>query len=229
MKHVFPLGQLAAGQWLFGGPEAECGIRGCTAARSAEPFDRLLVLLRGSLALDGRTEEAAAGSLAWFVPAGVECSVEPDDGATCVEVRVPASPRESAAAVKRLPLVAQGLQGTGFAWKSLVDRAAGSVGLRANLVHVQPGAGSPDRHIHAFDQFYVILEGTMRVEVGRTALDASAPSLVVLPAGCVHRNWNASAQPELHVALLVPEPADGEIFDYAVEIHDREATLMEAR
>jgi hypothetical protein len=29
--------------------------------------------------------------------------------------------------------------------------------------------------------------------------------------------------------LLVPEPADGEIFDYAVEIHDREATLMEAR
>jgi mannose-6-phosphate isomerase-like protein (cupin superfamily) len=65
---------------------------------------------------------------------------------------------------------------------ALVDRKSGSQHLRANIVRVQSGVSSPDLHIHAFDQYYFILEGEMRVVIGRQEMDAPEHFLVRLPA-----------------------------------------------
>jgi mannose-6-phosphate isomerase-like protein (cupin superfamily) len=164
------------------------------------------------------------GEAAFFIPAQTECRVEAGVGALFLEMFL--TPGSPAGRAIQFSLAPTELQGKGFAWKSLIDRSKGSTSVRANLVQVQPGAGSPDRHIHLFDQFYLVLEGEMRVEVGRREMDAGPLSFVVLPAGCVHRNWNASKKLERHIAFLVPEPVEGQIFDYAVDVHEREAELM---
>jgi len=117
-------------------------------------------------------------------------------------------------------------EGMGFAYQSLADRSTGCRSLRLNLLQVQPGAGSPDFHIHAFAQLYVILDGEMTIDVGRARLRAPRHSIVCLPPGVVHRNFNASNAVERHISLLVPEPQQGEIFDYAVDIHEHEATML---
>ena len=55
---------------------------------------------------------------------------------------------------------------------------------------VEPGAGGPGTHVHAFDQFYFVLDGTMTVEVGLERHVAEPFTLVVLPAGVPHRQFN---------------------------------------
>lgn len=69
----------------------------------------------------------------------------------------------------------------------------------------------------------------MTIDVGKKRQVAGAHTLVFFPAGVVHRNFNASDMVERHITLLVPEPGEGEIFDYAVIIHEHEAKLLEAR
>jgi mannose-6-phosphate isomerase-like protein (cupin superfamily) len=73
-------------------------------------------------------------------------------------------------------------------------------------------------HFHDFDQFYFVLEGTLEIRIGNRKMTAGPKSLVVLPAGTLHANFNPGPGIERHVALLVPEPREGERLDYGVEI-----------
>jgi mannose-6-phosphate isomerase-like protein (cupin superfamily) len=82
---------------------------------------------------------------------------------------------------------------------------------------VEPGGSGPDTHVHHFDQFYYVLDGTLTVEVGFDRFTAGPHTLVVLPAGVPHRQWNEGAEPERHLTLLVPEPLPGEPWDIGVE------------
>jgi mannose-6-phosphate isomerase-like protein (cupin superfamily) len=163
-----------------------------------------------------------------FVPAGVQAEIAGAPEAYVLEM------------VARRPQVVDGraatitltdedrFEGDGFAYQTLADRAGGSTGMRLNLLRVAPGSGSPDFHIHAFDQVYFILEGEMHIDIGRRTFRAGAGSLVYIPAGTVHRNYNAGPEIERHISLLVPEPGDGMVFDYAVTIHEYEAEIMTA-
>ncbi len=238
MRHIIDT-SAASSDWLIRDDGAGCAIR--VTSPDGSPLqtcsvDRVLFVLSGpaTVTIGTETFEAQRHTLV-LLPAGTPHRIEGET--RFLDVLAPTPPADAfktasarivdgASALVR-PLLAEKFSKGGFAYQSLADRGSGSANVRVNIVEVRPGAGSPDFHIHAFDQFYFILAGSMHVEVGRKLMVAEAGSLVHLPAGIVHRNYNLGPYPEKHVTLIVPEPAAGEIFDYACDIHDREAEMME--
>ncbi|HYR15856.1 MAG TPA: cupin domain-containing protein [Mycobacterium sp.] len=85
------------------------------------------------------------------------------------------------------------------------------------------GAVGPSLHTHAFDQFYVVLDGLLGVQVGLAEFTVGPRQLVVLPAGVPHRQWNAGAEVERHLTILTPPPeqtsSEEEPWDRSVELH----------
>ena len=72
-------------------------------------------------------------------------------------------------------------------------------------------------HIHSFDQFYYVLDGTMSVDVGLNKYQAG-PHTRCASAGVVHQNRNSGAGVETHITILAPHPTDGMPLDTPVEI-----------
>jgi mannose-6-phosphate isomerase-like protein (cupin superfamily) len=105
----------------------------------------------------------------------------------------------------------------GFALQPLASRRTGSEDIRMYAAQIQPGGRGPSWHIHDVDQMYFILGGCLTVEVAHKRYEAGPGSLVLLPAGVPHRNWNAGDEPERHLAMLVPEPPQGQPLDLGVE------------
>lgn len=237
MRHIIDTSATSE-DWLVQGGDVGCAIR--ATGPDGSPLqscsvDRVLFVLSGTAAVTIGTEtfEAPRHALV-LLPAGTPHRVDGEARMLDVLSPTPSAGAFHSAAARTVegasglvrPLLAENFSKGGFAYQSLADRGSGWANVRVNIVDVQPGAGSPDFHIHAFDQFYFILAGRMHVEVGRKLMVAEAGSLVHLPAGVVHRNYNLGPEPEKHVTLIVPEPAAGDIFDYACDIHDREAEMM---
>jgi mannose-6-phosphate isomerase-like protein (cupin superfamily) len=107
---------------------------------------------------------------------------------------------------------------TGFSTIVMADRTSGSLNCRLNLVRVAPGAGGPGLHVHTFDQFYYVISGSMQLQIGRERYAAGPNTYVVLPAGVPHRNWNEGPEPEVHIAILVPEYLPGARADIPVQL-----------
>lgn len=239
MRYIRPFDRDAiapdGAEWLVA-PDEEvgCAIRvrrgGGDAVVEQSREERFALVLGGAakLVTPGQETPAAQGDLV-FIPAGVAGAIAGAREAVWVEVTAPV-PAGAEAAPGQAQVIAvdqSRFEGEGFAYQSLVDRSTGATTMRMNVLQVQPGSGSPDFHIHAFAQLYVIQEGEMTIDIGHKRLKAGPDSLVLLPEGAVHRNFNASSATERHVSLLVPEPREGEIFDYAVTIHDHEAKLLQ--
>jgi mannose-6-phosphate isomerase-like protein (cupin superfamily) len=91
-----------------------------------------------------------------------------------------------------------------FSTVALADRTTGSRSCRISVAQVPPGKGTP-LHLHTFDQFYFILSGTMRLQIGLEEYTAGPNTYVLLPAGIPHRNWNDGAEMERHLNIQVPE------------------------
>lgn len=106
----------------------------------------------------------------------------------------------------------------GFRLQTLADPGNGSKHAIVNYAEVDPGSGGPGTHIHPFDQYYLVLEGELTVEVALQTHVVSAGTLVVLPAGVAHRQHNAGSGAERHVVVLAPTPRPGEAWDVGVEI-----------
>ena len=70
--------------------------------------------------------------------------------------------------------------------QSLANPEAGSPHTTIFYVEVGAGDAGPDTHIHEFDQYYLVLEGQLTVEVALQKHVVDAPSLVLLPAGVPH-------------------------------------------
>jgi mannose-6-phosphate isomerase-like protein (cupin superfamily) len=104
------------------------------------------------------------------------------------------------------------------AFSSLIiaDRSTASNNCRINLVRVPPGKGGPGLHIHTFDQFYYVMSGEMKLQIGQQQFTAGPNTYVILPAGVPHSNWNEGSEPETHLAVLVPEPPPGGRLDIPV-------------
>ncbi|MGO9960868.1 MAG: cupin domain-containing protein [Solirubrobacteraceae bacterium] len=109
----------------------------------------------------------------------------------------------------------------GFSLRRLLMRSDRSAQMSLYVGSVEPGGAGPGTHVHRFDQFYYVLDGTMSLEVGLERHTATRHTLVVLPAGVPHRQWNDGPGPERHLTLLVPEPEPGEEpWDVGVEFRE---------
>lgn len=235
MRYVRPFDpqQVSAGQtspWLISPDEdLGCAVRvrrgGGGGDTAAKPYERFVLVLEGEAVLEGPNgRQSAAKDSMVFIPAGQPGGVSGDADASWIEIEAKAEAGSTQPQV--ITTDPSKFEGQGFAYQALADRKMGSQSMRINVLQVQPGSGSPDYHIHMFSQIYVIQEGEMTLDVGRARVRAGRNSVVVLPPGVVHRNFNGSNAVERHISLLAPEPLEGEIFDYAVSIHDEEAELM---
>lgn len=227
--------------WLIS-PEDEigCSIRvkrggGAETTASSVPRERVAVVFAGSARLtttEGTTEVAKGGAI--FIPANTAGAVNGSAESTWIEIEaldtVASYGADSNVEAQVIPVNQDSFvnfEDSGFWFYPLIDRSAiGSESIRLNTIQMEDRVGSPDWHIHAFAQMYLIQEGEMTVDIGRSRQVAGPNTLVLLPAGVVHRNFNVSGGTEKHVALLVPEPPKDAIFDYAVTIHENEAEMM---
>jgi mannose-6-phosphate isomerase-like protein (cupin superfamily) len=105
----------------------------------------------------------------------------------------------------------------GFRIQLLIDRDNGSANAAIMYAEVDPGGGGPGTHVHEFDQYYLVLEGTLTVEVALHTHQVEAPALAVLPAGVPHRQYNDGTRTEKHLSVLVPPPVPDEPWDRGVE------------
>ena len=105
----------------------------------------------------------------------------------------------------------------GFAIQKLLESSDGSHQMTLYVATVEAGAAGPGLHVHEFDQFYYVLEGTISIEVGLASYRAGPHTLVVLPAGVPHRQWNDGPDRERHLTLIAPEPPAGVPWDVGVE------------
>jgi mannose-6-phosphate isomerase-like protein (cupin superfamily) len=112
-----------------------------------------------------------------------------------------------------------------FSQVILADRASGLNTLSLGVFRVPPGSKGTALHMHRFDQIYYVIRGTMELELGFEHYSVGPNMLVTIPAGMPHRNWNASAEPEYHLNLRVPEPIGDIVWDVPVTLGTEEARL----
>lgn len=114
------------------------------------------------------------------------------------------------------------LNGLDFGLDWLVSRRNGAANAAVYLAEVPAGKSGPPLHVHEFDQFYFVLQGTLSVEIGLQRCDVPPGHLVILPAQVPHRQWNEQDQAEHHLTVLVPEPvappSESNRWDTAVEL-----------
>jgi mannose-6-phosphate isomerase-like protein (cupin superfamily) len=106
----------------------------------------------------------------------------------------------------------------GFGFKRLADQTAGSMHASIDFWEVHPGAVGTGMHIHDFDQFCYVLEGQLSVEIALNTFRVPARTLILLPAGVPHRQWNQEAVIERHLVVNVPPPDFGSSLDRGVEL-----------
>jgi quercetin dioxygenase-like cupin family protein len=203
------------------------------------PQDQLYYVIDGEVTLklgvDVRT--ASAGS-AVFIPAGVPHHNWNDGGTPELHLEVlapgtfglqPAIQFTESTESGALPFAVVSpatqtiqLEG-GMKMAPLVGRRRGSNNALIYQADLPAGGVGPDLHIHEFEQFYLILEGTLGVQIGFTEYTVGPQHLVVLPAGVPHKQWNAGDGVERHITIITPEPEQPNSahapWDIAVELN----------
>ena len=91
--------------------------------------------------------------------------------------------------------------------QTLFDHASGAKTCKIQCYKTPAGGGSPaGMHIHAVDQIFYIVSGTMSIEIEGKQYDCPPGSLIFFPAGVQHRNWVAGSEPTIHIAFNTPMP-----------------------
>ncbi|HEY1275932.1 MAG TPA: cupin domain-containing protein [Thermoleophilaceae bacterium] len=72
--------------------------------------------------------------------------------------------------------------------------------------HVAAGGAAPAQHIHEVDQLYYITDGEMNVVLGSERFSAGPDTVVFIPAGTPHHNYNTGTEHEFHFEVLAPGP-----------------------
>jgi len=96
-----------------------------------------------------------------------------------------------------------------FTVQTLAGRENGSERCLFRVGRVPTGNATETSHIHSVDKFYYVLAGEMTVQIEDEVHRAGPNTLIFVPAGVPHRNWNEREEPELHIVLFVPEPPPG--------------------
>ena len=83
---------------------------------------------------------------------------------------------------------------------------------------IVPGGCGPGLHYHPSDQLYFLVEGRTNVQLGHDVHPVAAGTLVFVPAGVPHRQWNEGPTHERHLAILTPAPEPGIPLDRGVTL-----------
>jgi mannose-6-phosphate isomerase-like protein (cupin superfamily) len=103
-----------------------------------------------------------------------------------------------------------------FSRQVLVGLDEGISSLHMYAALVPAGKAGPGLHTHAFDQFFFVLQGRLTVEINGQRSVALPNTLVTIPRGAPHRQWNEGPEDELHLAILAPHPEPGQRWDTPV-------------
>lgn len=214
---------------------------GCGPSLHYHHSDQLYYLLRGSMnvRLGDEVHAIGPGTLV-FIPAGLaHCNWNDGPGTeTHFEIITPApAPGAQIAFLVDTPQDVPAAHRTGragyvrqvdpdrftepmpgFIVQPLADPAAGSLHTVINYAELGPGKAGPGTHVHSFDQYYLVIEGQLTIEVALEKHVAGADTLVILPAGVPHRNYNAGDVTEKHLAILSPVPEEGKAWDRGVRL-----------
>lgn len=96
-----------------------------------------------------------------------------------------------------------------FTAYSVANRGTGSANADIRFARVPPHGSAPDLHTHRTDKFFFVLSGNMNIEIDGESSVAGPNSLIFIPAGIPHRNWNEGDEAEVHMVIFVPHPAEG--------------------
>lgn len=77
---------------------------------------------------------------------------------------------------------------------------------RVIAASVPAGAAAPGQHTHEVDQLYYVYDGEIHVVLGSEEFVAGPDTLVFIPAGTPHHNWNEGETDEFHFEVLAPAP-----------------------
>lgn len=213
---------------------------GCGPGLHYHRYDQMYYLIEGSMTvqLGSHVEAIEAGTFV-FIPAGLAHRNwnEGPGAETHFEVIVPApSPLDQIALFVDHPddvpsedrCTASGYTRSiseaelsepmpGMRLQSLAAPRWGSRDSVVNYMELGPGSSGPGTHIHHFDQYYLVLEGQLTVEVALEKYLVPPRTVVVLPAGVPHRQYNEGPAIERHLTLLSPAPELGSSWDRGVD------------
>ncbi|MCT7660716.1 cupin domain-containing protein [Mycobacterium deserti] len=107
----------------------------------------------------------------------------------------------------------------GFRMTPLATPAMGSDHAVVTVAEVDAGKGGPGTHVHEFDQYYFVLDGELTIEVALQKHVVGPMTLVILPAGVPHRQYNDGAVAEKHLSIIIPAPEEGRPWDVGIDFH----------
>lgn len=105
----------------------------------------------------------------------------------------------------------------GFRMQPLMDSSSGIDSALVMYAEVEPGGAGPGTHIHEFDQYYLVVEGELTIEVALQKHTVGPDTLIVLPAGVPHCQYNSGQQVEKHLTINTPAPVSGTTWDVGVD------------
>ena len=192
------------------------------------PCDQIYFVIRGDLQLEVGAEHHVVGpDTLVFIPEGAPHRTwnAGDTAEFHLEILAPAPRPDMPIATLTDDVGATGEQATivpvdpaklidiaplpGFRMNHLLPPGGRSVHAAAYVGEVDSHSAGPPTHLHAFDQFYFVLEGAMTVDLALDRHIVGPCSLVTIPAGVPHTQWNAGTVMERHLAINCPTPAAG--------------------
>jgi len=183
-------------EWLISPDEGfGCSIRVKRGGGKASPLtskskERVAVVFSGSVTLtDDSGESTAIKGDSVFIPANVNAAVNGPEESTWVEIEALDEILSYNDDLERKAQVRPSndrsdfinYQNSGFWLNATISRENGSESIRMNAIEMEDKVGSPDWHIHAFAQMYLIQDGEMTVDIGRARHIAGPNTLVILP------------------------------------------------
>jgi mannose-6-phosphate isomerase-like protein (cupin superfamily) len=70
---------------------------------------------------------------------------------------------------------------------------------------VPPGVAGPPNHVHpAGDQLYFVTQGEITIKLGSETRRVGRSSLIFIPSGVPHHNWNEGRDTEVHLEVIAP-------------------------
>ena len=94
---------------------------------------------------------------------------------------------------------------SGYARRVLFGRAGGSVHQEAVIAELEPG-GSVDRHLHAFEEAFYVIDGSLVLEVAGAVERLGADDYVFVDRGVAHALRNDSDAAVRWFEVAAPQP-----------------------